>query len=330
MNATKELTIDLVKETLDNKYELVYVEYNDSLDGSEDKIQAAIQAQDICKLDECVDEWWLIESQDASVTEILKQLKEHLSDDFGEDDVDNFLEDKAEEIRDIIYERDTSTPLDDLLRHTNQPVCFYDTGVWVDNCEFDGDLLEQNLKDVKRTLHILMKNKKYDAHIDLMIQQAYGGGRLVVYFRDEVMKLVDVKGANIIHFKNPMIAVINMSEGSGDNYELEGHEFDLPFNPENLFLDKTFKYSYTYAVCGMSEGWCDCTDVSFKTEKKSAPPAKSELHALQAREDQYNQVFKAGGCIPGDMDIHRHRNTYYLNDPPCGTHCPHCGTFWID
>ena len=41
-------------------------------------------------------------------------------------------------------------------------------------------------------------------------------------------------------------------------------------------------------------------------------------------------VFKTGGCTAGDMDMNRHRNTYYLNEFPCGTHCPHCHTFWID
>lgn len=80
----------------------------------------------------------------------------------------------------------------------------------------------------------------------------------------------------------------------------------------------------------MYSSFCDCTDVSFSKTSKKIKVKESSLHDELEKENQYNKTFKLGGCTPLDMDMQRHRNTYYLNEFPCGTHCPHCNTFWID
>ncbi|OPY24002.1 MAG: hypothetical protein A4E27_01339 [Methanobacterium sp. PtaU1.Bin242] len=165
-----------------------------------------------------------------------------------------------------------------------------------------------------------------------MVQQASYGGRLVIYFRGDIKEMINSSQYNTIQFTNPMIAVIDTYNGSGDNTDIQGITVTLPYNPENVFIDKLIKYNYTYEVCGMIESWCDTTGVKFITKKQRKPKEKkrSNLYAEIAVEDMYKKAFKEGSCTFGDMDMKRHRHTYYINDFPCGTKCKDCGTFWID
>jgi hypothetical protein len=311
--------------------ELVYVDYRDTLDGSEDKIQSAIQKQEWSELDDCILDDWLWESQDNSIDCLLKELNSDIQREFNvdEDRADEFIENHREELQEYLQEHDESTVMNDLLKNTSDLVMFYDTGEYIEEC-LDEEELNKTIKFVKKILKIKSTELQYDHKLSVMIEQASYGGRLVVYFNGDINRLMNLQNKNVITFENANIAIIDTMNGSGYNCQLDGYKFSLSFSPENIFLDKTIKYNYTYAVCSMSSSWCDDTNYSFSTKKIKATNKISTLNAELNNELELNKKFKAGKCTFGDMDMNRHKNTVYINDFPCGTHCKDCGTFWID
>jgi len=325
------LTLEKVFDTMDKKYYLTYVDYRDSLDDSLESIQKCINEQCMDSLYEKTDEWFNDQEWD-SISEITKELEANLEEEFGEEQVDAFFYEKEDWIRDEIYNRNNSTPFDDLLRNTSDPIMFYDLCVDIDECGYDSHMVEDNIRVIKKALGIPQKNKEYDRQLDIMIQQASYGGRLVIYFRGDIKEMINSSQYNTIQFANPMIAVIDTYNGSGDNTDIQGITVTLPYNPENVFLDKLIKYNYTYEVCGMIESWCDTTCVKFISKKYRKPKEQKQsgLYAEIEQDEKYKATYKAGKCTFGDMDYNRHRNKKYINEYPCGTHCMDCGTFWID
>lgn len=334
---TDQLTMKDVLDRLDKSYELIYVDYRESLDNNLDAVQNAIQNQEKYLIDEAVGLWeWYIDSSDASVDQIINNLKESLLSDFDEDEdgeIEAFIDEHIDEIREAIQDRDVSNPLEDLLRHTSDTPVFFDLGIDVEDTTFMDEVdFRDTMKTVKKALKIKLSDRTFDSSLTILLQQASYGGRLVVYFTGDVSELLDLNGANVVTFENPMIAVVDHWNGSGDSAELDGHKFSIPFDASNLFIDKTIKYNYSFAVCGMSSNWADCTRVSFSKKTRTSKPNRSTIHADLDRESALNATFKAGGCTLGDMDMKRHKrsNLYYDNNFPCGTHCRACGTFWID
>jgi hypothetical protein len=335
MEAINELTLDIVASYMNKEYELMYVSgYDENLDAHLDLVQEAIQKQDMQPIDEEVWEWYF-EQADSSVDEIVETLIKEVASslDLDEEYVFAFFEEHRVEIEEEIHNRDKSNIERDLLRYTKNPAMFYDTGVYIDSSEYDSKAeVMSKVRQIKRALKIPSKDKRYDNRIFIMICQASYGGRLVVYFCDDVEDYINIGKCNRIMFKDPMIAIIDNYNGSGDNTDLKLHSFSLPFDPANIFIDETLKYDYTHSVCGMYDNWCDCTTVKFWNQKMGRPvkTEKSSLHVHNEVEEKLNKTFKAGGCTHGDMDMNRHRNVYYENNYPCGFHCPKCGTFWID
>lgn len=325
------LTIEGVKGLLDTYYELICTDYRDNFDDHLDAVQDAINSQDPGALDDLVfGEGWFVETEDESVEYALDELAKKVCRQFGvdEEDAEQFVEEHETEIKDEIYDRSTSRPVDEMLRYTKHPVCFYDTGVEI-LFEHDNEaLLAANLVLIKDVLNI--RTDAYDGKLALMLAQAWNGGRLVVYFREDVRRLLKIGEMTTIHFKNPAVAIIDTCDGSGDDTSLPGHEFSLTLKVENIFIDRTIKYNYTYSVCGMDSSWCDCTRVSFSQTGDAPQVTKSTLHMERDVEAVYNLTFRNGGCTEGDRDMRRHRGVYYSNDYPAGTRCPHCGTYWPD
>lgn len=320
------ITLDEAKELIPDRLKLVYIDYRDSLDNNLDGIQEAVRKGELWPIYESIDDWW-IDCQYDGYGYILDELKDELESGHEDEDIDKFLEEFDEEIREVIFDRDMSNPVKDLLRNTRDIVAFYDTGVEIpsDSWQWDDEEFAEQMAVVKDTLQIA--TNEYDKDLWLMLAQAAYGGQLVIYFNLDVDDWM--KEGDAVHFKNPMVAVIDTYGGSGDHTNLPKHELTLALNRENIFVDKLIKYSYTYSVCGMYDTWCSCTEAEIITQE--APETHSSpINVIVERDNQYAKVFKDGRCTPGDMDINRHRNVYYRNDFPCGHKCPDCGTFWID
>ncbi|MFZ2992427.1 MAG: hypothetical protein WA061_01815 [Microgenomates group bacterium] len=330
---TKEITYEDIEKLLNKSYDLIYVDYRSNLDDSLESVAEAIRTQDWCHIDQNCDDWFW-ECQCDSLDFIAKELKDEIEKEFDitEEEAEELMEEHWENLRDVIMDRDESDPIKDLIRNTRDIVMFYDTGEeFYDGCLSDQDEVDKMCKQIKKALKIPLKETKWDNDIDMMIRQG-DNGRLVIYFTGDINEMMHLSDKNVVEFTNPNIAIIDTWNGAGDNCQLVGHKFAIPFEIKNFFIDKEVKYSYTYEVCGMSTNWCDGTGISFRKKKTSAKKAKvNESYAEElAREKRYKETFEKGGCTPMDMDMRRHRNTYYLNEFPCGTHCPHCHTFWID
>lgn len=331
----RELTLDVVKSYMDKTYTLSYTcGYDENLDDNLGLVQKVIQEQDMTSLYEESDEWYEDQRWD-SIEYIKKELKKEISEneDIDVEVINAFFEDYQYEIEGLIYDKDDSDVLRDLIRHTSDPAMFYDTGEYIDSTEFDNSKdIKSKRQFIKRALHIPAKETRWDRDIDLMLCQASYGGRLVIYFQGDLEDWLDVKGNNKVEFSSPSIAIIDNYNGSGDSTELDGHKFSLPLDTKNVWIDKTLKYNYTHEVCGMSDSWCNGTGVKLfkQTRGKKAKVQKSTVGAMMDVEKMYQDAFDKGGCTFGDQSMKRHRNLYYENEFPCGTHCPHCNTFWID
>jgi DNA-binding IscR family transcriptional regulator len=259
-----EITLQDILDLLDKKYQLFYCDYNDNLDENLEEIQECIRKQKWDSLYESIDEWvsdCSMYSLDYIYAEIAKQISREY--DCDRDEAEEILDTHWDSVRDEIYNRDTSTPIADLLHNTRDIVMFYDTGVEIYNgCLSPQKEVDDMVKEIKKTLKIKLSEKKWDDAIDMMVRQG-DSGRLVIYFNADVNQMMDLKDKNVVTFSNPSIAIANTWNGSGDDCELMGHKFTIPFDLKEFYIDKLIRYNYTYAVCGMNSRWCENTGVSF-------------------------------------------------------------------
>lgn len=338
MTATKkQVTLDDVKELLPKHVSLVYVDYLDNLDDHPDTIEKIVSDNSLDHLFEQIDEWFE-ESEHNSIEEYLKQLKEDLIDKFNFEEVDaeEYIENNRDDIIDVLIDRCNDDTVRDLMRNTGDEIFFFDTGLEIPSESWSWSKKDMRhwLYEVKKTLQI-KKNKSYDGHIEMMLSQATYGGSLVIYFTASPTDLINDKGEEedwrSVQFTNPNIAVIDTGGGSGDDTFLNGHQVTLPFLRDRLTLDRSIKYNYSFAVCGMVNDWCK--DTKYKFGEIGEPVTSSSTNKIKAeikRDLKYAEIYKQGKCSFGDMDIKRHRAVSYLNNFPCGNKCAHCGTFWID
>ena len=321
---TKENLIDL----LDKHYELIYVDYRDVLYDHLDRVQDAIQGN-YEPLDELIDDcyWDDSDSLHYILKESLPQEIKRKYNELEDDEIEELIEEYEDDLSEAIHERDESDPLKDLIRNTGEVVFFYDIATeteWNDN-------IDENVKIIKKALKIKLKDETYDKVLRSLVINAYYGGRLVIYFNAKISKWMDINNENfVIEFTNPVIALIDNENGSGNHEEFDGLTVKFPFNKENLFIDKATHYSYVYDVCGLDESFCNSTKPKLYKSKNKNKIEKSSLHDHLEQEKKYDKIYNYGKCSFGDMNSKRHRNTEYINNFPCGTKCKDCGTFWID
>jgi hypothetical protein len=314
---------------LPKSVELTYVDYRDNLDEHLEVLQDVIQRSGPDVLHEMIDEWFWEGRADA-LEEILGELETELERrGIAAAEAETLVQGHRDALCDEIYSRDTSTPLTDLLRHTSKQTMFYDAGYGIEEDTCFWSPARTRLERIRIKKFLGIKVGYFDKRIDNMLCEASYGGRLVVYFYDDVERYFELEDYSSIAFTDACIAIINTSNGSGADIKLGNVTVTLPLDPESVYIDATLKYNYTFAVCGMNANWCECTGVAFGHERvgeKRDSSLKQEL-ALEAH---YAKVYREGGCTPGDMDYKRHRHVSYSNNPPCGSRCADCGTFWID
>lgn len=328
---TKILTWEQIKELIPQSVELYYVDYRDDLDEHLDVVQECIQSNEYQPLSEVCWEWFDNPNMDYYIDELKSDLISKY--DLDEEDADTIIQEEYDGIRELLWDRDSSTIEGDLLRNTGRHTMHYDTGYYMDSESWnwaEKRVISEG-RQIKKALGLKMSDTTWDEELHMMIRQSSYGGQLVVYFYDAVGDYIYIdESLNTIRFKNAHIAVINTYHGSGDDCFLKGSEFILPLTKANIFIDKTIKYSYTHEVCGMSSDWCQNTKVSFEVKKSKKVIAKSRTHDHLETEAKFNKTYKAGSCTLGDSDINRHRDVSYINDYPCGNKCKDCGQFWID
>jgi|ERR1035437_202562 hypothetical protein len=322
----KVITFEDIENLLDKSYTLSYVDRNDDLSNSLDKVQKAIHG-DYEELDEMTFDNW--DTQDSE-QEALSELNDAIQSKFGidENEAQELIDEHEDNLKDKIRELDDSDVLKDLLRNTREQVFFYDTCVEVG--EYDS--FKDKIRIIKKALKIKQKDTTFDKNLEDLVNNASYGGRLVIYFYDNIAPYLNLDDKiNKITFSGKInVALIHNGNGSGFDVSMD-YTLSLPFVKENLFLDKTVSYSYTYDVCGMSSDWCESTKIKLEVGRKTKKVVEaSVLNNHIEEEKRLDEVFKKGGCTFGDMKYSRHRDKVYINEFPCGTHCSSCKTFWID
>jgi hypothetical protein len=244
-----------------------------------------------------------------------------------------------DDIADLLRDRDTSTPLHDLLANTCKMSCFYSLGYDVDGwheafmvAPWRNTTTKQEAANIRCKLGIA-KGTEDAKKVEALVEEASFGGDLRIYFNGNLEDMItnEAKDFKTIRFKGKFaVAVYNSREGSGwfEVFELD-HEF--PFIRENIAYSESERYSLE-SCFGACPDWLDSYDTpTFSmTGKTKRTIKKSDTAEIRSQEAEYKRVFKNGGCTLGDTDIRRHRNVTYTNAVPCGWKCPHCGQFWID
>lgn len=238
-----------------------------------------------------------------------------------------------EELENTILNRDISDPIGCMIKNTSRQVMFYDTGYEVvsDSWTWDDEKVAQVREQIKSI--VSLTSDVSDEDIDDMIQSTTYGGNLVIYFLENFERFITERDFKSISFRHAAIAIIDIDEGSGNHCYLSmDHKFALPFKRENIFLDKSIKYNYTFEVCGLDSKWCRSTIVEL-SEEPSTSGVELSLSGVQNNIEEnkrFLKIFNEGGCSFSDRDITRHRDVFYTNNFPCGSKCPHCGAFWVD
>jgi hypothetical protein len=330
--------------TLWHKYMPEYVslydvDRGDDLSDHVQLLQACIEKNSLQPLSEEVFDWWDC-PEEVYLDEIeAKMIADGLTAEF---------EQYFDEIKEWLWDHDKSTPIEDLLRNTGKMTLFYSLGVETDGwheafmCHpWRGETEAMSAYKVRRALGIKKGTKESDV-IDEIVSNASYGGELRIYFEGNLTDYIsgepyceagEKEDFRRIRFKGKVAVAIHDAVNGSGWFEFMELDKEFPFNRENLFFSKIEKYSLE-EVYGFSWDWADkcCTpelSVEAPTTKYAAIKTSQTGENLSV-DARYEKVFQTGGCTAGDMNIRRHRDVYYDNHIPCGSHCPHCGTFWID
>src|SRR5690606_38335379 len=167
MEATTISWKDL-QEYLPESTSLYYVDYRDSLDDSLDELDRAIKEGSYEPIDDLIFDWdvW------PNVKYYMDEIKSDLSKDFEDEEVEQIMEEYDDEIRDWIYEKDNSTPIQDLLRNTRKRAILYDTGHEVDSNSYawTEEEMQEEIDGIKSALNIT--GDKHDKAIKEMLYNA--------------------------------------------------------------------------------------------------------------------------------------------------------------
>ena len=309
---------------------LYYVDYCDDLDEHEDIQEECVRSNSLEKLYEKAYEWYE-EQESLSMHGYLEETRKNMESDGCAEQ----FEEHEDEIRELIYDRNGSDPVKDLIRNSSVTNFFYSLGVEIYGYRTGipqrGESVAMACYKVRRALHL--KKGQFDEKIEELVENAAYGGELRIYFNAMFDRLVSEDAENdfrsIRFYGNVVVAIADSLNGSGHHVRIP-LDLTLPFRRDNLFVDSQVHYSYADEVCGMANDWCDSTKWETGMTPSTGSVRKSLVAEHQKQEAVYEKIFRSGKCTFGDMNFKRHRDVCYSNGYPAGCRCPHCGTFWID
>jgi hypothetical protein len=316
------------KDYIPEYVSLYYVDYRNDLSKHADLLSECIRKNSLYPLSETVYDWWdSPESQYMSEVESAMEA-DGLADEYAENE---------DEIRDAIYAKDDSNPVDDLLGNTGNIGCFYTLGVgYCESCFASEGEIAENAVDICNIL---------DAHSDKqiklihsLVENATYGGNLRIYFSAPLKDMLTNEGYDeernefkSIHFKGTFVVALHDGINGAAEFEEIYLDVVLPFKRQNLFHYEDDRYDVE-KIFGMGHSyWNNLETPKFlmvdAAEGKTIP---TSTHAeTVAKEAEYQKTYEKGGCTFEDSKLSRHR-TEYVNCYPCGWHCKDCGRFWID
>lgn len=298
---------------------------------------------------ELIREWYLerdvTENWETDITYIVDEAYEALGLEDRDDEIHDY-------IIDLIYEHCSNDPMDQLLRNTRHQNIVHVIGDVTDvelpsEVEDSEDYSEYDLLAIRagillgRTLEDMLAlfisiepegTKEWWKYYSIC-NEGFGYTKLCVAYQmdaDDIPKIhTSFTNGDKVKLRNWDVGVINNSEGSGwmaSNKFVVDPVFTFDIN--QCYHDKAMgRYGYYDQVVGD-----DADHGQIIVVEKATVPLVTEdpLAAMRAVEAAYELAYKNWGCTLGDTKYDRHRNTKYINEYPCGTHCLQCWTFWID
>ena len=170
MNQTLQLT-DYIPQYIS----LYYVDYRDDLDEHEDIQEECIRSNNMEKLYEKAYEWYE-EQESSNMHDYLEETRKNME----ADNLAGEFEEHEDEIRELIYDRNDSDPIKDLIRNSSVTNFFYSLGVeisgYLTGCSLRGESVAMACHKVRRALHL--KKGQFDEKIEELVENATYGGEL--------------------------------------------------------------------------------------------------------------------------------------------------------
>lgn len=299
---------------------------------------------------ELIRDWYLSEdvtmNWDSDFTWIVRQAEEAIAESF------DLTEDVHDEIVDLIYEHCSNDPMKQLLHNTNAQNIVHVLGDLDDvelpnEVEDSEDYGEYDLYTFRagillgRTLEDMIAMFKSDEDWSnsewrkyySIYNEAFGYTKLCVAYKMDADDIPNIhtsfSNGDKVKLRNWDVGIINNSEWSGwmdTNKFLVDPVFTFDIN--QCYHDKSMgRYAYYDDVC-----WGEAEHGQIVAIERIAVPLVTEdpLAHTRALEAEYELAYKNWWCTFGDTKYNRHRNSKYINEYPCGTHCMDCWQFWID
>ena len=298
---------------------LGYAEQGDSYEGRFGIKQDCINRNDFYPISEDLSDW-----EGETNAYYAREYLDDIEKKMCEDGLEEEYKEHEEDIRDLLYERDESDMVWELISREEDDF-FYSLGMDVPFKPWEDGRVAYN---IRRKLK-LPNEEKYTKAIQELVDNCYYGGELRIYFSANITDVISRKKFDFrsIEFSGTVaVGIVNSTEGSGYMVDIWMDKLVLPFKRENLFLDRAVNYSWN-EICG---GTVYDTKMELSYKGTRGILKESGSLGMMQIDRKYEETFKKGKCTFGDMNMKRHRDVVYDNSFPAGNRCPHCGTFWID
>jgi len=255
METKVKLTWEQVKEQLPKTTSLYYVDYREEL--SKETLQKVLEAGTLETIDDLIMEWDNWEAVSYYIDELKKDIE--IAFDLEEDQAEEIMEQYEDKIRDEIYDRDDSTPIDDLLRNTGDLTCLiylysnYDCTNSMDTME-TSEYLSQVYSRVKAGV------RKADYMYE-HVNGAYGGSLFCFAFKagvDEILQMKkDLENEDTILIpKGTQFGYFSSFQGAGSlfdkvtyrNFKLNTKETGGDFHPDYDCIGLTADIEQSYSM----------------------------------------------------------------------------------
>lgn len=324
---TVEEAIAVLEKEHPHGIDLVYIDYRDSFNEMKDKLNKAIQANDLYSI--CEDEnniEWFSDSEYATIEEIMK-------DTFTDEEIDAWNEkwEDMETVKQWFYDHDTSDPIKDLMKNTGKQFFFYDTGLEIPEYPSYGNGESFLTKHAKRIANKLKVDyTKHEKTLRSLVANAcYGGSLVLVFYAEPDAFFTDRKDkdANYIKVPKAHLVIMDRSNGSGDQETID-EIVALPFNRKNLWIDSEAGGYSIDSVFGFYLPSFEQTP-SLHWVKKARKVGSTKLQAEAETYAKWDEDLKKGICHFADPRFNSH-DTEYIMSFPMGNKCKRCGRFYID
>lgn len=298
---------------------LGYAEQGDSYEGRFGIKQDCINRNDFYPISEDLSDW-----EGEMNAYYARGYLDDIEKKMCEDGLEEEYKEHEEDIRDLLYERDESDMVWELISREEDDF-FYSLGMDVPFKPWEDGRVAYN---IRRKLK-LPNEEKYTKAIQELVDNCYYGGELRIYFSANITDMISRKKFDFrsIEFSGTVaVGIVNSTEGSGYMVDIWMDKLVLPFKRKNLFLDRAVNYSWN-EICG---GMVYDTKMELSYKGTRGILKESGSLGMMQIDRKYEETFKKGKCTFGDMNMKRHRDVVYDNSFPAGNRCPHCGTFWID